>query len=164
MKRLMYLTMCLFALCVAVTSCSDKADGKDKVEGKAKAENGLVGKWEHVVEQAGAKAVVTYDFRENGMVTQTMVMKSESPLIDIEGEAEFEYKYADGVITFKFSGEDVHFPKFKMEGLSDEMVAMAMEQMKSSFVDVEQKITDVKIKGDKLTAMMQGIEITMTRM
>ena len=50
-----------------------------------------------------------------------------------------------------------------MEGVPQELVDMSMQQVKSSMVDVEQKITDVKINGNTLTGTLNGMQITLKR-
>lgn len=150
MKRLIFFTLFMCTMMLSLTSCGSK-------------NNELVGKWEQVVEQAGVKAVLTYDFKDNGTLTQTMVMKGKSPMIDISGEATCVYSYSGNTITFKFSNSDITFNKYKVEGLDDAMVEVAMEEMKSEMVDMEQKLTDVKIEGDKLTAKFNGQEMELNR-
>lgn len=152
MKKLMYFTMCMCTVLIALASCSSKAD------------NELIGKWEQTIEQGSVKVVTTYDFQNGGKLTQTFVMKSDYPAIDIVGEGDCDYTYEDGVITFKFSAKDFNFSKFEMEGYSEDMIDTMMEQVKSTMVDVEQKFTDVKVEGDELTAMFQGMEVSLTRM
>lgn len=151
MKRLMYLTMCLCAMLVAMSSCSGKS------------ENGLIGKWEQTVDEAGAKVVVTYDFKESDKLTQTFDLKNDTPEMNIKGDGTCDYTYVDNTITFKFSASDFNFSKFEIEGVDNDMIDMAMEQMKSQMVNVEQKFTDVKIDGDKLTATFNGQEVTLKR-
>lgn len=151
MKRLMCFTMCLCTMLIAMSSCSGKK------------ENGIIGKWEQTVSENGVKAVTTYDFKEGGKLTQTFVMKNESPEINIEGEGTCDYTFADNTVTFKFSASDFNFKNFSIEGVSEDMVDMAMEQMKSQMVNMEQKFTDVKINGDKLTAEFNGQQVTLTR-
>lgn len=150
MKRLMFFTLFMCTMVLSLTSCGSK-------------NNELVGKWEQVVDQAGVKAVLTYDFKDNGTLTQTMVMKGKSPMIDISGEATCVYSYSGNTITFKFSNSDITFNKYKIEGLDDAMVKVAMEEMKSEMVGMEQKLTDVKIEGDKLTAKFNGQELEFNR-
>lgn len=150
MKRLMFFTLFMCTMVLSLTSCGSK-------------NNELVGKWEQVVDQAGVKAVLTYDFKDNGTLTQTMVMKGKSPMIDISGEATCVYSYSGNTITFKFSNSDITFNKYKIEGLDDAMVKVAMEEMKSEMVGMEQKLTDVKIEGDKLTAKFNGQKLELNR-
>lgn len=150
MKRLIFFTLFMCTMVLSLTSCGSK-------------NNELIGKWEQVVEQAGVNAVLTYDFKDNGTLTQTMVMKGKSPMIDISGEATCVYSYSGNTITFKFSNSDITFNKYKVEGLDDAMVEVAMEEMKSEMVDMEQKLTDVKIEGDKLTAKFNGQEMELNR-
>ena len=150
MKKFMYFTMCLCAMLVTLSSCS-------------KADNELIGKWEQTIEESGVKVVSTYEFKNGGKLTQTFVMESQYPEINIVGEGDCEYTYENGEITFKFSASDFNFSKFEMAGYSDEMVEMMMEQVKSTMVDVEQKFTDVKINGDELTAKFDGTEVSLVR-
>ncbi|MDE6199262.1 MAG: hypothetical protein K2G06_05415 [Muribaculaceae bacterium] len=153
MKRFMYFTMCLCAMFAVLSSCSSGG-------------NGLIGKWEQTISEAGANAVATYDFKDNGKMTQTMVMKSETPSINIEGEGTCDYTYseADKTITFKFSASDFNFKTFEIEGIDEASMEMAMDQMKSQMVNMEQKFTNVNIDGDKLTANFNGQEVEMKRM
>lgn len=151
MKRLMYFTMCLCTM-LLVVSCS-----------KSNSDNPLIGKWEQTIEQAGVKAVATYDFKDSGKLIQTMVMKNASPAIDIDAEGTCEYTYKDNTITFKFSASDFTFNKFSIEGLSDDMIDAAMEEMKSEMVNMEQSFTNVKIDGDKLTANFNGQQVELKR-
>ena len=151
MKRLMYFTMCLCTM-LLVVSCS-----------KSNSDNPLIGEWEQTIEQAGVKAVATYDFKDSGKLTQTMVMKNASPAIDIDAEGTCEYTYKDNTITFKFSASDFTFNKFSIEGMSDDMIDAAMEEMKSEMVNMEQSFTNVKIDGDKLTANFNGQQVELKR-
>ena len=152
MKKLLGFTFCLCTLVMVLSSCSKNAD------------NGIYGKWEQTVEQGTMTATVTYDFKTNGILTQTMVMRNEEPVIEIEGEGNCRYTYEGDVISFNFSGKDFNFSKFKMAGYSDDMIESMMEQMKAGMVNVEQQITDVKIEGDELTGMFNGQKITLNRM
>lgn len=153
MKRLMYFTMCLCTMLVALSSCSSKGG------------NGLIGKWEQTIEQGGAKAIATYDFKDNGKMTQTMVMKSETPAINIDAEGTCDYTYseAEKTITFKFSATDFNFKTFEIEGISDDAMDVAMEQMKSEMVNLEQKFTDVNISGNEMTAVFNGQKVVLKR-
>jgi len=126
-------------------------------------DNALIGKWEQTIEQMGVKAVVTYEFNNNGKMTQTLVMKNDSPEINIVADGTCEYTFADNTITFKFSGSDFNFDTFEIEGLGEEEIAYGMEAMKSEMVDMEQEFTDVKIEGDKMTANLQGREVELKR-
>lgn len=149
MKRFIYFTMCLCSMLVAV-SCSNKAD------------NELIGKWEQTVEQMGVKAELTYDFKNNGKMTQTLVMKNDYPKINIVADGTCSYTYSDDIIKFKFSSSDFNFDVYEIEGMSEEEVAAGMEAMKSGMV-MEQEFTDVKIEGDKMTAKFNGQKITLKR-
>lgn len=152
MKRLMYFTMCLCTLLVAMSACSSKNA------------NALIGKWEQTISQNGVKAVVTYDFKDNGKLVQTMVMKNSTPAINIDAEGTCDYTYADDKITFKFSPSDFTFNKFEIEGLDESYADAAMEEMKSSMVDMEQEFDNVKIDGDKLTANFNGQKVELKRL
>lgn len=129
----------------------------------AHSDNPLVGEWEQKVDQNGATVVANYDFKSNGKCHQTMVLKSDMPKIDVEGSGTFDYTYEDDVITLTFSGDDFKFKKFEIEGLPEEMVDIAMEQMKSQLVDMTETMTDVKIDGNTLTATYKGMDITLER-
>lgn len=180
MKRLMYFTMCLCTMLVVLScskSSSDKNDGgkssydmscsknsSDKnVSDKSIYNNPIIGKWEQTINQGSAAAVVTYNFKESGKLIQTMVMKNASPAINIDGEGTCEYTYKDNTITFKFSASDYTFNKFSIEGMSDDMIDAAMEEMKSEMVNMEQSFTNVKIDGDKLTANFNGQKVELKR-
>lgn len=150
MKRFIYFALCMCTMMVTLSSCG----GKD---------NELVGKWEQVVEQMGAKAVSVYDFKSSGKMSQEMTVKNEEPYINIEGSATCKYTFEDGTITFKFSADDIEFSAFEIEGVSGDYIDTAMEQMKAQMGSMEQKIKNVKIDGDKLTGTFNGQEIEMTR-
>lgn len=152
MKKLIYFTLSLCALVAVMTSCSSKAD------------NELIGKWKQTIENGGAKVVSIYDFKDGGKLTQTFELKNDNPAIDIEAEGDCEYTFEGNVITFKFSATDFNFSKFEYEGLTDDMIEIAMDQMKSQMVNVEQEFTNVKINGDKLTAEFNGQEVELKRM
>lgn len=147
MKRLLSFAVCLCTLMLALSSCSNNND--------------LVGKWEQNVDQYGLNAYVTYDFKEDGTLTQTFEMKS--PQMNIVGEGSCKYTYKDGEITFKFSASDFNFSEFEIEGVDSEYIDMVMEEMKSQIANVEEHVTDVKIDGDKLTGNSKGQKIQLTR-
>ncbi|MGM9821058.1 MAG: hypothetical protein ACI30D_00490 [Muribaculaceae bacterium] len=151
MKRLIFFTMCLCSF-MLMTSCS----GGDSP---------IVGTWEQIIDQSGVKAVVTYDFKDSGKLDQKMIMKNEAPAvdIDIEGTCDYTYNAEDNTVNFKFSASDFDIKTFKMEGLTDDMVEMAKERMKTEMVNMEQNWTDVKIDGDKMTATFNGQQVTLTR-
>ena len=153
MKRIVNYVMCVCVMLVAMTACSGKGD------------NGLIGKWEQTVDANGVKTVVTYDFQNSGKLRQTMVMKNDALHIFIDAEGVYEYSYyeADKTINFKFSGSDFNFKAFEIEGVSDDQVELAMENMKSDKVDIEQEFTDVNIEGDRMTAKFNGIKLTLKR-
>ena len=155
MKRFMSLSMCLCAMLALLSACagsSSKGDGT------------LIGKWEQVVEENGAQAVSTYDFKESGELVQTIVMKNDMPYINISGGGTCQYTYENDQITFMFSGADFDFDEFAIEGIDDENIDLAIEEMKSQLVDMEQTFTNVKIDGDKMTANFNGRSVTLTRL
>lgn len=151
MKHLKYLTMCLLAVVLAV-SCSRSDSG-----------NSLIGKWQQTVTEDGTMAVSTYDFKDNGKLTQTLTMKSEIPAIEIDAEGTCDYVYTGDTITFKFSATDFNFKKFMIEGVGEDIIETAMDNMKAEMTNVEQRFTDVRIEGDKLTATFEGQEVTFQR-
>ena len=151
MKHLKYLTMCLLAVVLAV-SCSRSDSG-----------NSLTGKWQQTVTEDGTMAVSTYDFKDNGKLTQTLTMKSETPAIEIDAEGTCDYVYTGDTITFKFSATDFNFKKFMIEGVGEDIIETAMDHMKAEMTNVEQRFTDVRIEGDELTATFEGQEVTFQR-
>ena len=90
-------------------------------------------------------------------------MKRNAPAIDIDAVGTCEYTYKDNTITFKFSASAFTFNKFSIEGMSDDMIDAAMEEMKSEMVNMEQSFTNVKIDGDKLTANFNGQKVELKR-
>lgn len=153
MKKL-FLMFCFGALIIAMSSCSGKGAESDP----------LLGKWEQTISVNGAEAVCTYEFKADDKLEQTFTLKSETPEIDIEGAGTCDYTYADGTITFKFSASDFDFSEFKIEGVPQDNIQMAMDNMKSTMVNVEQKFTDVKIDGDTMTANFKGQQVTLKRL
>lgn len=149
MKKIISLAMCLCTMLV-VTACSG-----------AKSDNPLIGKWEQVVEEQGAKAEVTYEFDESGEITQTFSLTSS--IMNVEAVGNCEYTYENGTITFKFSADDLEFYKFEIEGVDQSIIDSSMEAMKDEMVNVEQTLSDVKINGDVMTAIFNGQQITLKR-
>ncbi|MDE6802310.1 MAG: hypothetical protein K2J06_06045 [Muribaculaceae bacterium] len=154
MKRVLSFVACLCVVLLALTACGGNG---------SKGSNELIGKWKQVVDQSGVKAVTVYDFEEDGILEQSLSVTGEYPKTEIVGEAKAKYEYEDGVISFTFSGSDMTFSKFEIEGLPDDMIEMAKEQTLSSMVDMKQQMENVKIDGNKLTATFNGQEIEMTR-
>ncbi len=181
MKRLLYFTACLCIVLVALTACSGKTSKADTdligkweqnvnesltaCSGKtSKADTDLIGKWEQIVNESGVEAVTIYDFMSDGKVEQTIQMSSKYPAMEIVGNGTSDYRYEDGVISFTFSASNFSFSKFEMEGVTDELVELAMEQVKSSMVNMEQQLQNVRIKGNKLTATFNGQDIELKRL
>lgn len=157
MKRITYFAMCLCTMLLVLASCSKSSNSNS-----SSSDNPLVGKWQQEVDN-GVKVTVTYDFKSDGTLAQTIVMTSESPVTDIEGEGTCDYTFNDNTITFTISAENYNFSKYEVEGIPEEQIELAMEQQKSQMTGVETTFTDVVIDGDILTANCNGQEITLTR-
>lgn len=161
MKKTNFWFTCLGTMVVILLlSCSSESSNKSNDDDN---DDGIIGKWEQVVEQNGVKAVSTYDFKKSGKLVQTFEMKNNNPYINIVGKGTCKYTYEDDKITFKFSAADFDFSSFVIEGLDEEYIDTAIEQMKESMVDVEQEFVDVEIDGDELTAKFNGQTVTLTR-
>lgn len=150
MKNVVKFTMCLLAVFFAFS-----AKAVDKSE--------LLGSWTQTVNEGGVMVISTYDFKDNDKVTQFLIMNSTSPKINIVADGTCDYSLKDDAITFKFSGKDFNFSTFEFEGLPQEAVGMAQQQMINEMVNVEQKLTDIKINGDTMTAKFNGEEVTLKR-
>ena len=123
----------------------------------------LLGVWTQIENEQGINFFSTYDFKEDGTVTQFVIVTAESPKINIVADGTCKYQLKDDTITFKFSASDFNFSTMEMEGLPEEMKGMVMQQIMSQMVNVEQKLTNVKIDGNTLTAKANGVSITLRR-
>lgn len=123
----------------------------------------LLGVWTQIENEQGINLFTTYDFKEDGTVTQFVMVTAESPKINIVADGTCKYQLKDDTITFKFSASDFNFTTMEIEGLPEEMKGMVMQQIMSQMVNVEQKLTNVKIDGTTLTAKANGVSITMRR-
>jgi len=47
--------------------------------------------------------------------------------------------------------------------VGEDIIETAMDNMKAEMTNVEQRFTDVRIEGDKLTATFEGQEVTLQR-
>lgn len=123
----------------------------------------LLGVWTQIENEQGINFFSTYDFKEDGTVTQFVIVTAESPKINIVADGTCKYQLKDDTITFKFSASDFNFTTMEIEGLPEEMKGMVMQQIMSQMVNVEQKLTNVKIDGNTLTAKANGVSITLRR-
>lgn len=123
----------------------------------------LLGVWTQIENEQGINLFTTYDFKEDGTVTQFVIVTAESPKINIVADGTCKYQLKDDTITFKFSASDFNFTTMEIEGLPEEMKGMVMQQIMSQMVNVEQKLTNVKIDGNTLTAKANGVSITLRR-
>lgn len=151
MKNLVKIAFCLMAVLFAFNA-------EAKIE-----KSELLGTWTQTVNEGGVMVITTYDFMEDDNVKQMLIMNSASPKMNIIADGTAQYKLDDDSIIFKFSGKDFNFTAFEIEGLPEEMKGMAQQQMMQQLVNVEQKITDVKIDGNTLTAKFNNETITLTR-
>lgn len=172
MKKFLYFTLCLCALLVVSTSCSGKnSDGSGKYNEEIGSEievprndNELVGGiWKRVAEQGLVEAYATLEFMNGGKLFQTAGGSSYIPYMEFEIEGDCTYTFEEGVITIKFTGENFNITKFEAPGESSYMVKMYKDALRSGITEAEQVYTDVKIDGDKMTAIFQGEEVTFTR-
>lgn len=131
---------------------------------KAKVEKSeILGVWTQTQNEQGINVSSTYDFKADDTVTQILVMNSTSPKMNIIADGTVSYKLSDDTITFKFSATDFNFTVFEIEGLPQEYVEMAKQQTLSQMTNMEQKLTDVKVEGNTLTAKFNGQPITLQR-
>lgn len=151
MKNVVRIAICLVALFTAVNVSA-------KVE-----KSQLLGIWTQTETENGINIVSTYDFKDDGTVTQIFMMNSASPKMNVIADGTVNYKLSDDTLTFKFSASDFNFTLFEIEGLPDEYVDVAKQQMMAQMSNMEQKLTDIKIDGDTLTGKFNGQAVTLTR-
>ena len=151
MKNLMKLSLCLLMLMVALGAGA-------KVE-----KSEILGIWTSTENVQGTNIVSTYDFKPDGTVTQILVITSNSPKMNVIADGTAQYTLTDDTLTFKFSASDFNFSIFQIEGLPDEYVEMAKTQMLAQMGNMEQKLTDIQVEGDTLTAKFSGQTITLKR-
>lgn len=151
MKNFVKFTLFLMALVVTFNAQAqiDKSD--------------LLGIWTQTENQQGVNVTSTYDFKDDGTVTQILVMNSLSPRMNVIADGTVKYTLSDDTLTFKFTSSDFNFSMFEIEGLPAEYVDMAKKQMIDQMANTEQKLTDLKIEGNTLTAKFQGHTITLQR-
>ena len=123
----------------------------------------IMGVWTQTQNEQGVNVSSTYDFKADGTVTQILVMNSTSPKMNIIADGTVKYQLADDTITFKFSASDFNFTVFEIEGLPQEYVEIAKQQTLAQMTNMEQKLTDVKIDGNTLTANFNGQPISLHR-
>lgn len=151
MKKTMKLALCLIMLTVALSAGA-------KVE-----KSQILGIWTSSQTTNGINVVSTYDFKDDNTVTQILVVNGTNPQVNIIADGTVSYKLSDDTLTFKFSAKDFNFTLFQIEGLPDEYVEMAKNQMMGQMVNMEQKLTDVQVEGDTLTAKFNGETVTLQR-
>lgn len=156
MKKFMSATMrlCTLAVMLVLVSCTMNAA------------DSLIGKWLQVVDENGVKIEITYEFNADGNMKQLFNLNSSTtPHIKMQAEGGCKYTFQDNSLTFKFDVNDFKFSVFEVEGVDATTTQAIMEQTKQSLVgaDMEQKITDIKINGNKLTGKFNGQELKLTR-
>lgn len=154
MKKVMTGAKYLFTLVMLVViSCSMSAN------------DSLVGKWQQTLDEQGVKIVTIYDFHADGTLSQHMDMSNSStPRMKMVADGVCKYTFQNNTITFKFNPQDFNFSTFEVEGLDQATTDAILEQTKTSMTAMEQKITNVKIDGNKLTGTFNGQEFVLTRM
>lgn len=151
MKKVVKLAMCMVALFMALNANA-------KVE-----KSEILGIWNQTVEEQGITVTSTYDFKADGTMTQIMIMTGTSPKMNVIADGTVKYTLSDDTITFKFSASDINFTVFEIEGLPNEYVEVAKQQMLTGMTNIEQKLTDIQIDGNTLTAKFNGETITLER-
>jgi hypothetical protein len=155
MKKTMKATMRLCTLAVMLIAVSFSMSAADA----------LLGKWQQTVDESGVKVVTTYEFNADGTMKQVMDMTSSTaPRIKMKGEGTCKYTFQDNTLTFKFNAKDFNFPVFEVEGVDQATTDAIMQQTKESMGAMEQKVTDIKISGNKLTGTFNGESFELTRL
>ena len=150
-KNLVKIAFCLVAVFFAF-------NGNAKVE-----KSDLLGTWTQTETEQGVTVISTYDFKDDNTVTQFFMMNSSNPKMNVIAEGTAQYTFNGETLTFKFSASDFNFTTFEIEGLPQEYVGVAKQQMMSQMVNVEQKITDININGKTLTGKFDGQTVTLQK-
>ena len=127
------------------------------------AADSIVGRWVQDESEHGVKILSYYDFGSDGKMVQTLVITSASPKMDINVSGKASYSYQSGNIAFKCEPEDITVSKFYIEGADQNMINAAIEQQKAEMSSKVFKLREVKVKGDKMTAVYEGNKITLRR-
>lgn len=151
MKRTLKLTLCLMAMFFAFSM-------QAKIE-----KSELLGVWTLAQQENGMNIISSYDFKDDNTVTQFLMMNGTSPKMNVVADGTCQYSISDDCIVFKFSASDFNLTAFEIEGIPEEYIGIARQQMMSQMVNVEQKLTDVKIDGNQMTAKVEGQTVTLTR-
>lgn len=151
MKNVMRFTFCLLSLLFYMSAGA-------KVE-----KSELLGVWTQMETENGVTMMSTYDFKEDNTVTQLLMINGSAPKMNVMADAKAEYNLEDDCLTFKVNPADVNFTAFEIEGLPQEYVGMAQQQMLAELTNVVQKLTDLKIEGNILTAKFNGQKVTFKR-
>ena len=151
MKNLMKLGLCLLAVLFAFNANAKVSKSE------------LLGAWTLTFNMQGAMVISTFDFNADDTMTQFFMTNCTSPKMNIIAEAKGSYTLEDDTITFQVSTSDVNFSVFEIEGLPDNMKGMAQQQILNQMMNSDQKLTDVKIEGNTLTAKAGGQTLTFQR-
>ena len=122
----------------------------------------ILGSWIQSVSQNGVTLISTYDFHADNTVTQWVFLSCASPKIDIVGDATCAYVFDNDAITFKFSGSDFNFTKLEVEGMTPEQLEAYKRELSKQF-NMESKMTNIKVKGNTMTAKSDGQKIELKR-
>lgn len=151
MKKAVKFALCLVAMFIAFNAQAEikKSD--------------VLGVWTLTVNQNGMNMISTYDFKDDNTVTQFVMANSASPKINIMADVMCTYEIKDDAIIFKVKPESLNFSMFEIEGLPAEYIPVAKQQLINELVGSEQKLTNVVIDGNTMTAKSQNEEVTLSR-
>lgn len=129
----------------------------------ASADDSIIGQWVQDVSEQGVTILSYYDFGSDGKFVQDMLITCPSPKMDISMSGKGPYSYLNGTLTLKCEPEYVTVSKFYIEGADQNMINAAVEQQKAQMASLVFKLSDVKVNGDKMTAVYNGTKITLRR-
>lgn len=123
----------------------------------------ILGVWTQMETEKGITVMSIYDFQSDNTVTQMLMLTGDSPKMNVMADGKAEYKLEDDCLIFKISPSDINFTAFEIEGLPQEYVGMAQQQMLAEMTNMQQKLTDINIEGNILTAKFNGQTVTFKR-
>lgn len=161
MKRILSIAVCLVAMFCISAPATFASDAQAPQSNQSN--NSLVGTWYQEESESGVKATSIYEFGSDGRVYQNLSLTCASPRLVIEADGYCKYTYSGNTIKFKFKNSDINIKRAEIEGVPQYMIDAQIDQVKSNMANQEQVIKDVKINGNTLTAKVNGVKVTWTR-
>lgn len=129
----------------------------------ASADDSIIGRWVQDESENGVSIRSYYDFESDGIMVQTIEIQSPRPKIDIVVSGKAVYSYKSGNIAYKCEPKDITVSRFYIEGADQNAIDYAIEEQRAEMSSQVYRFREVKVKGDKMTAVYNGNKITLKR-